>query len=90
MGVKSQGLPPGQSAQLVNMTENPLRDSCQLYLDGGVERLKEGALPGPERALPAHSASGEADLRAPPPATSSEAQKQIQALPGIKRSETQG
>lgn len=37
--LKSHGLPHGQIAQLVNITENTLRDDFQLYVEGGVERL---------------------------------------------------
>jgi transposase len=87
--LKSHGLPHGQIAQLVNITENTLRDYFQLYVDGGVERLKEVAIQGPESALPEHYTSLEAYFRAHPPATIKEAQSQIEALTGIKRSETQ-
>lgn len=87
--LKSQGLPHGQIAQLVNITENTLRDYFQLYVDGGVERLKEVVIQGPESALQEHYASLETYFRAHPPATIKEAQHQIEALTGIKRSETQ-
>jgi transposase len=87
--LKSHGLAHGQIAQLVNITENTLRDYFQLYLDGGVERLKEVAIQGPESALQAHYAALEAYFRAHPPATIKEAQNKIEALTGIKRSETQ-
>jgi len=73
----------------VNITENTLRDYLQLYLEGGVERLKEVAIQGPESALQEHSASLEAYFRAHPPATIKAAQSQIEVLTGIKRSETQ-
>lgn len=87
--LKSHGLPPGQIAQLVNITENTLRDDLQLYQEGGVERRKEVAIQGPERARQEHYASLEAYFRAHPPATIKEAQNKIEALTGIKRSETQ-
>jgi transposase len=87
--LKSHGLPHGQSAQLVNITENTLRDSCQLYQEGGVERLKEVVIQGPESALQEHYALWETSFRAHPPATIKEAQNKIEALTGIKRSETQ-
>jgi len=87
--LKSHGLPHGQIAQLVHITENTLRDYLQLYQEGGVERLKEVAIQGPESALQEHSPSLEAYFRAHPPATIKEAQNQIEALTGIKRSETQ-
>ena len=87
--LKSHGLPHGQIAQLVNITENTLRDYFQLYVEGGVERLKEVAIQGPESALQDHYASLEAYFRAYPPATIKEAQSKIEVLTGIKRSETQ-
>ncbi len=52
--LKSQGLPHGQIAQLVGVTDNTLRDYFQLYQEGGLEKLKEVAVPRPESALPAH------------------------------------
>jgi transposase len=87
--LKSHGLPHGQIAQLVNVSENTLRDYCQLYREGGVARLKEVALHGPESVLQEHYASLEAYFRAHPPATIKEAQNKIEVLTGIKRSETQ-
>jgi len=87
--LKSHGLPHGQIARLVNITENTLRDYFQLYQEGGVERLKEVAIQGPESALQEHHASLEAYFRAHPPATMKEGQSKIAALTGIKRSETQ-
>jgi transposase len=87
--LKSHGLPHGQIAQLVNSPENTLRDYFQLYVEGGVERLKDVAIQGPESALQDHYASLEAYFRAYPPATIKEAQSKIEALTGIKRSETQ-
>jgi transposase len=87
--LKSHGLPHGQIAQLANITENTLRDYFQLYLEGGVERLKDVVIQGPESALQEHSPSLEAYFRAHPPATIKEAQSKIEALTGIKRSETQ-
>jgi transposase len=87
--LKSHGLRHGQIAQLVNITENTLRDYFQLYVEGGVERLKEVAIQGPESALQEHYVSLEAYFRAHPPATIKEAQNKIEVLTGIKRSETQ-
>ena len=87
--LKSHGLPHGQIAQLVGITENTLRDYFQLYQAGGVEKLKEVAVPQAAGALEAHYASLEAYFRAQPPATIKEAQSKIAALTGIKRSESQ-
>src|SRR5215208_3610505 len=71
--VRSQGLPPGQLAQLVGMTENPRRAYCQLSLAGGGEGLKAVAIQGPGSARQAHSPALEASFHAPPPATLTEA-----------------
>jgi transposase len=87
--LKSHGLRHGQIAQLVNISENTLRDYFQLYLEGGVERLKEVAIQGPESALQEHHASNEAYFRAHPPATIKEAKNTIESLTGGKRGETQ-
>jgi transposase len=87
--LKSHGLSHGQIAQLVNITENTLREYFHLYQEGGVERLKAVAIQGPESALQEHYASLEAYFRAHPPATIKEAQNKIEVLTGIKRSETQ-
>lgn len=87
--LKSHGLPHGQIAQLVNITENTLRDYFPLYVDGGVERLKEVAIQGPASALPEHYTSLGAYFRAHPPATIKEVRNKIEALTGIKRGETQ-
>jgi transposase len=87
--LKSHGLPHGQIAQLVGITENTLRDYFQLYLEGGVEGLKAMAIPGPGSALQVHYDSLEAYFRAHPPATIKEAQHAIAVVTGIKRSETQ-
>ena len=87
--LKSHGLPHGQIAQLVGVTENTLRDYFQLYRDGGVEGLKAVAIKGPVSELQAHSASLEAYFQAHPPATIKAAQHAIAQVTGIKRSETQ-
>lgn len=87
--LKSHGLPHGQIAQLVGITENTLRDYFQLYVTGGVEGLKAVAIQGPVSALAAHYASLEAYFRAHPPATIKEAQRAIEVVTGIKRSESQ-
>lgn len=87
--LKSHGLPHGQIARLVNISENTLRDYLQLYQDGGVARLKEVAIQGPDSVLQEHYASLEAYFRVHPPATIKEAQDKIATLTGIKRSETQ-
>lgn len=87
--LKSHGLPHGQIAQLVNISENTLRDYFELYQAGGVEKLKEVHFYRPASELNAHYTSLEAYFRKNPPASIKEAQSEIEALTGIKRSETQ-
>lgn len=87
--VKSHGLPHGQSAQLVGITENTLREYCQLSCEGGVDGLKAVASQGPVSALPAHYPSLEAYFRAQSSAPIKEAQPVLEGLTGSKRSESQ-
>jgi len=87
--LKSHGLPHAQIARLVGITENTLRDYFQLYVEGGLEKLKEVHFYRPESELMGHLTSLEAHFRAHPPANIKEAQSEIEALTGIRRSETQ-
>ena len=90
LGLKSHGLPHGQIAQLVNITENTVRDYFQLYQEGGGQGLNEVAIQGPKSARQEQYASLEAYFPADPPATIKAAQNKSEALTGSKRSETQG
>jgi hypothetical protein len=87
--LKSNDLPHGLIARLVGVTENTIRDYFQLFIAGGVEKLKEVDFYQPESALVEHTTSLEAYFRDHPPATIKEAQSKIEILTGIKRSETQ-
>jgi transposase len=87
--LKSHHLPPARIAQLAHVSENTMREYFQRYAEGGVEKLKEVHCYRPHSELQAHLPSLEAYFRAPPPATVKEAQSEIEALTGIKRSETQ-
>jgi transposase len=87
--LKSHGLSHEQIARLVGITENTLRDYFQLYVEGGLEKLKEVRFYRPESDLMGHLTSLEAHFRAHPPASIKEAQSEIEALTGIRRSETQ-
>jgi hypothetical protein len=49
--LKSHGLPHGQIAQLVGITENTLRDYFQLYREGGAEGLKAVAIQEAQHAI---------------------------------------
>jgi len=87
--LKSHGLPHAQIAQLVTISENTLRDYFQLYLDGGLEKVREVHFYRPESQLMGHLTSLEAHFRAHPPASIKQAQSEIEALTGIHRSESQ-
>lgn len=87
--LKSHGLSHTQIAKLVNITENTLRDYFQLYAEGGLEKVREVHFYRPESDLMEHFTSLEAYFRAHPPASIKEAQSEIEALTGIRRSETQ-
>jgi transposase len=87
--LKAHGLPHGQIAELVNISENALRDYFRLYEEGGLEKVKEVHWYRPESELHGHSVSLEAYFREHPPASIKAAQSEIEALTGIRRSETQ-
>src|SRR5215207_2883090 len=86
--LKSHGLPHTQIAQLVNISENTLRDYFQLYAEGGLEKVRQVHFYRPESQLMGHLTSLEAHFRAHPPASIKEAQSEIEAITGIRRSET--
>jgi len=87
--LKGHHLPHGQIAELVGVTENTLRAYFALYQQGGLEKLKELNYYVPESQLNAHIVSLEAHFRDHPPASLKEAQSEIAAITGVKRSETQ-
>lgn len=87
--LKSHNLPHGLIAELVGMSENTIREYFDLFIEGGIEKLKEVDFYRPESALVEHTTSLEAYFRNHPPATIKEAQSEIETLTGIKRSETQ-
>jgi transposase len=87
--LKSHDLPHAVIAKLGGVSENTMREYFQLYEEGGIEKLKEINFYRPESELCAHITSLEAYFRENPPATIKEAQSEIEAITGIKRSETQ-
>jgi transposase len=87
--LKGHKLPHAQIAELVGVSENTIRDYFELYQQGGIEKLKELNYYRPESDLNAHITSLEAHFRDHPPASIKEAQSEIEAITGIKRSETQ-
>jgi transposase len=87
--LKSHDLPHALIAKLAGISENTVREYFQLYLEGGIEKLKAVDCYRPESALVTHTTSLEAYFRENPPATIKEAQSEIETLTGIRRSETQ-
>jgi len=87
--LKSKGLPHAQIAELAGVSENTMRTDFELFIAGGIEKLKEMHYYRPESARVAHVGSLEEYFRLNPPATIKEAQSEIETLTGIKRSETQ-
>lgn len=87
--LKAHGLPHAQIAEVVDVTENTLRDYFELYQQGGVERLKEIHAYQPQSELQEHIVSLETYFRAHPPATIKQAQHAVEVITGVKRSERQ-
>ena len=87
--LKSHDLPHAMIAKLAGVCENTMRDYFRLYEEGDIEKLKEVNFYRPESELQVHITSLETYFRDHPPATIKEAQSEIEALTGIKRSETQ-
>jgi len=86
--LKSHNLPHAQIAKLGGVSENTMRDYFQLYKEGGIEKLKELNIYHQVGDLEIHIKSLEAHFRENPPATIKEAQSEIEAITGIKRSES--
>lgn len=87
--MKAHGLPHHQIAELVGVTENTIREYFELYQQGGLEKLKELNYYRPEGQLASHIVSLEAHFREHPPTSIKEAQSEVEAMTGVKRSETQ-
>ena len=87
--LKAHKLPHGQIEEIIGVTGNTIREYFDLYQEGGIEKLKEINYYKPEGELVKHIVSLEAYFRENPPASIKEAQKEIEEITGIKRSETQ-
>ena len=87
--LKSHNYPHAEIAKVVGVTENTIRDYFEMYKAGGVEKLKEVTFYRPKSELETYTTTLEAHFQANPPATIKEAQSEIEALTGIRRSETQ-
>jgi hypothetical protein len=71
------------------VTESTIREYFELFVEGGIEKLKQVAFYCPESALVEHTTSLEAYFRDHPLATIKEAQSKIETLTRVKRSEMQ-
>jgi transposase len=87
--LKAHHLSHEQIEEIVGVTGNTIREYFELYQQGGLEKLKEINYYQPEGALVKHIVSLEAYFRDHPPASIKEAQKEIEEITGVKRSETQ-
>ena len=87
--LKAHGLSHEKIEEIVGVTGNTIREYFDLYQQGGIEKLKEINYNKPEGELIKHIVSLEAYFRENPPASIKEAQKDIEEITGVKRSETQ-
>nr|VFJ45464.1 MAG: Homeodomain-like domain-containing protein [Candidatus Kentron sp. FM]VFJ49062.1 MAG: Homeodomain-like domain-containing protein [Candidatus Kentron sp. FM]VFK06764.1 MAG: Homeodomain-like domain-containing protein [Candidatus Kentron sp. FM] len=87
--LKSQGTPHNQIKELCHISGATLATYLKLYRDGGIEALKQFNYKGSRSKLEAHTSMLENWFREHPPRTSAEAQKEIERLTGIRRSQTQ-
>lgn len=87
--LKAHNLSHEQIEEIVGVTGNTIREYFELYQQGGIEKLKEINYYKPEGELVKHIVSLEAYFREHPPASIKEAQKEIEEITGVKRSENQ-
>jgi transposase len=87
--LKAHGLSHEQIEEIVGVSGNTIREYFDLYQQGGIEKLKEINYNKPEGELVKHITSLETYFRENPPASIKEAQKEIEEITGVKRSETQ-
>ncbi len=84
--LKGKGLSNDQICDLVEICPNTLRGYYRLFLEGGVEKLKELNFYKPESKLAEKASSIERHLKENPPGSLKQAASEIEALTGIKRS----
>jgi len=87
--LKAHNLPHEQIEEIVGVSGNTLREYFELYQQGGIEKLKEINYYKPEGELVKHIVSLESYFRENPSASLKEAQKEIEEITGVKRSESQ-
>jgi transposase len=87
--LKAHDLSHEQIEEIVGVSGNTIREYFDLYQQGGIEKLKEINYNKPKGELVKHIVSLETYFRENPPASIKEAQKEIEEITGVKRSETQ-
>ena len=87
--LKSQGLAHQEIRRLCRLSKTTLVKYLREYQQGGIEQLKRLNYQGQPSALNPHAETLKAYFEAHPPRCVSEAQAQIEALTGIKRSPSQ-
>lgn len=87
--LKSQGLPHGQIADLLRISEPTLVSYFRAFEAGGIHRLKELNFRRPESDLNQHQSTLEAYFNEHPPKTLVQAVAKIKELTGIERSREQ-
>jgi transposase len=87
--LKAHGLLHKDIAEVIGISENTLRDYFELYEQGGLEKLKELHYYQPDSELKDHIVSLETYFQEHPPATIKQAQRAVEVITGIRRSETQ-
>jgi transposase len=84
--LKSEGLAHGQIGHILGISQPTLRAYFDLYLQGGVETLKQLNYQGKANLLLDHKDEIISALEAEPPATLKQAQARIEAVTGLQRS----
>lgn len=84
--LKSQGILHKEIAEILGISQTTLREYFDLYLEGGLERLKELHYQGKANELEEKKDEIIAALEANPPATYKEAQAKIREVTGLERS----
>jgi len=84
--LKSEGLAHGQIGQILGLSQPTLRSYFDLYLQGGVEALKQLNYQGKANLLLERKDEIISALEAEPPATLKQAQARIKAATGLNRS----
>jgi transposase len=87
--LKSQNLPVKLICKLADISPNTLREYCQQYQTGGIEKLKQINFNRPKSELEQHQTTIRQYLESNPPANVNQAAQHIENLTGIKRSPSQ-